>query len=113
MFSRDVAVEMANISLEFLARCEAERLIVVRDNQGTEPTYSLQDISQMALIYRLHDTLGIHVTDMEVVLHLRQQVLEMRQQVDELEKLWIEREEQLLSELSDLRIRLAEEADWK
>jgi len=112
-FSRAVAIEVANISLEFLSRCEKEELIEAQTPYDQEPAYSLQDIRRMALIYRLHEILGVHVTDLEIVLHLRQQVLDLLQQVEDMERLWIEREEQLVGELTTLRMQFADEGDWK
>lgn len=112
-FTRAVAVELANISLEFLHRCEAEKLIEAKILENQEPIYSAHDIRRMALIYRLHDTLGVHVNDLEIVLHLRQQVLDLRQQVDDLERMWVEREERLLSELAALRVQSTDDVEWK
>lgn len=112
-FTRAVAVELANISLEFLRRCEAEKLIEAKTLDNQEPIYSVHDIRRLALIYRLHDTLGVHVNDLEIVLHLRQQVLDLRQEVEDLERMWDEREERLLSELTALRIQSADDAEWE
>lgn len=112
-FSRAVAIELTNINLEFLDRCEKENLIETQAPNDRDPAYSLQDIRRMALIYRLHEILGVHVADLEIVLHLRQQVLDLLQQVEDLERLWIEREEQLVGELTTLRMQFADEGDWK
>lgn len=112
-YTRTVAVQLAEISLEFLERCEAERLIEVRTAQTSEPSYSAQDIRRLALIRRLHEVLAIDMQDLEVVLHLRSQLVGLQIQMQEMERQWITREEQLLNEMLDLRRRLAEDADWE
>jgi len=112
-YTRTIAVQLAEISLEFLERCEAERLIEVRTVRVAEPSYSAQDIRQLSLIHRLHEVLGIDIQDLEVVLHLRSQLLDLQNQMQETERQWIAREEQLLNEMIDLRRRLSEDADWE
>jgi len=108
-----MAVQLADISLEFLERCETEHLIEVRTVRIDEPSYSAQDIRQLSLIGRLHEVLGIDMQDLEVVLHLRNQLLDLQDQMQEMERQWTAREEQLLNEMVDLRRRLSEEVDWE
>ena len=112
-YTRIIAVQLANISLEFLERCEAECLIEVRSAQADEPSYSVQDVRRLALIRRLHEVLGINMQDLEVVLHLRNQLLDLQKQMQEMERQWIVREEKLLKEMLDLRSQLSEDADWE
>lgn len=112
-FTRTMVVELAEISMEFLERCEVERLIEVDDAPADEPTFSAGDIRRLALLHRLNEVLGIHVQDLEVVLHLRNQLLDLQQQMQEMERQWFTREEQLLKEMFDLRRRIASDADWE
>jgi MerR family transcriptional regulator/heat shock protein HspR len=112
-YTRTIAVELAEISVEFLERCEAERLIEVRTVKVDEPSYSVQDVRQLTLIRRLHEDLGIDMQDLDVVLHLRRQLLDLQEQMQEMERQWVTRQEQLLNEMLDLRRRLAEDADWE
>jgi len=112
-FTRTVAVQLANISLELLERCETERLIEVHTIQEDELVYSVSDVRQLARISRLHEVLGIAVEDMDVVLHLRNQLIELHEQLQEIEQQSIAREEMLMSELIEIRKLLAEEVDWK
>jgi DNA-binding transcriptional MerR regulator len=112
-YTRTMTVQLANISLEFLESCEAERLIEARTTGVGEPSYSAQDIRQLSLIRRLHEVLEIDMQDLEVVLHLRSQLLDLQDQMQEMERQWSAREEQLLNEMLDLRRRLSEDADWE
>jgi MerR family transcriptional regulator/heat shock protein HspR len=112
-YTRTIAVQLAEISQEFLERCEAERLIEVRTAQADETSYSARDIRHLALIHRMHEVLGVDMQDLEVVLHLRNQLLALQEQMQEMERQWLAREEKLLDELLDLRRRLADDADWE
>jgi MerR family transcriptional regulator/heat shock protein HspR len=112
-YTRTMAVQLADISLEFLERCEAERLIEVRSERVDDPSFSVKDIRQLLLIRRLHDVLGIDIQDLEIVLHLRSQLLDLQKQMQEMEHQWIAREEELLNEMLELRRRFAEDADWE
>lgn len=112
-YTRIHAVQLAEVSVEFLERCETERLIEVRTASIEEPAYSAQDVRRLALIRRLHEVLGIRLQDLEVVLYLRSQLLELQEQMQEIERQSVAREEQLLQEMLEMRRRLAEEADWK
>ncbi len=111
-YTRAHAAQLADISIEFLARCESERLIEIRTMQTDEPIYSARDIRRLALIGRLYQVLGINLQDLEVVLHLRNQLLDLQEQMQDLERQHTIREERLLRELAELRQRLAEDADW-
>ena len=113
VYTRRIAVQIAEISLEFLQRCEAEHLIEEHTVPLDEPAYTAQDIRQLALIRRLHEVLGIDMQDMEVVLHLRSQLLDLQMQIEEVERQWTDREEQLLAELIELRRQLSDDAEWK
>lgn len=111
-YPRPRAAQLANISLEFLERCEVARLVEVRIVRGREPEYSVQDVRQLALIGRLYQVVGIDFQDLEIVLHLRSQLLDLQQQMEEMERQHMDREEQLLRELVELRRRLADQAEW-
>ena len=112
-YTRTIVLQLANISLDFLERCEAEHLIEIRSAQADEPSYSAQDIRLLSLIHRLNEILGIDMQDLEVVLHLRTQLLDLQEQMQEMERQRIAREEQLLNEMLDLRRQLAGDAHWE
>jgi DNA-binding transcriptional MerR regulator len=111
-YTRILAARLANISLEFLDRCETERLIDVRIISGDQPGYSARDIRHLTLIRRLHEDLEIDFPALEVVLNMRRQLLDLQTQMDAFERQAAEREERLKRELANLRKRLADEADW-
>jgi hypothetical protein len=110
-YTRIVAAQLAEISLEFLERCETERLVRVRVIRGGVPGYSARDIRDLARIGRLREQLELDFPALEVVLHMRRQVLGLREQMERLEQEMVQREERLLRELLALRRLVAEETD--
>lgn len=112
-YTRTMVIQLAEFSPEFLEKCEVEQLIETSTVGDDEPSYSAQDIRHLALIRRLHEVLGIDMQDLEVVLHLRSQLLDLQDQIQEMERQWVAREEQLLNEMLELRRRLSEDANWK
>ena len=58
-YTRIVAAQLANISIEILERCEMERLVRVRVIREGTPGYNARDVRQLARIRRLHRELGL------------------------------------------------------
>ena len=111
-YTRVLAAQLAEISIEFLERCEIERLVQVRVIRGGAPGYSARDIRELARLGRLHQDLELDFPALEVVQHMRRQLLDLQEQVERLEREMVQREERLVRELVDLRRRLAAETDW-
>jgi hypothetical protein len=111
-YTRILAARLANISLEFLEKCETERLIDVRIISSDQLGYSARDIRHLILIRRLHEDLEIDFPALEVVLNMRRQLLDLQTQMDAFERQAAEREERLKREMVNLRRRLADEAEW-
>lgn len=105
LFTRPVAAQLARVSLEFLERLEAEALIQPRGLAGGEPGYAPEDISRMARLRRLHETLGLDLPALEVVLHLRERLASVLTQMEEMEARFARREQELLREIDELRRR--------
>lgn len=105
LFTRRVAAQLARVSLEFLERLEAEALMVPKELAGGEKGYSPEDITRLAQLRRLHDTLGLDFPALEVVMHLRERLAAALARIEELEARFARREQELLRELEDLRRR--------
>jgi len=103
IFARTVTAQMARVSLEFLGRLEAEDLMQPHTREGREPGYTPEDIHRLTLIRRLHETLGLDLAAIEVVLHLREQMLETLNRMEEMQRRFARREQELLQELNELR----------
>ncbi len=111
-YTRIVAAQLAEISIEFLERCETEQLVRTRLIRGGSHGYSARDIRRIARISRLHEDIGLDFAGLEVALNMREQIIELREQLDALEQAMARREEQLLRELVALRRQLAAESNW-
>jgi DNA-binding transcriptional MerR regulator len=113
LFTRTIAAQLARISLDFLLRLEEEQLIQPRDIRQGEAFYSADDISQIARIRRLHEELGLDLGAVEIVLHMRRQIMDLLQRMEAMERRLARREKELLEEVQDLRRRLGVGAGWK
>ena len=111
-YTRSVAVQLAEVSTDFLQECEAEGLIQCQEVEGTTG-YSARDIRRLARIRRLRQELDLDLPAVEVVLHLRQQVFGLLNEMEQLEQRLVQREQALLREVQELRRRLAIEAGWE
>ena len=105
IFTRTVAAQLARVSLEFLDRLEADELMQPRELEGGEKGYAPEDIGRLSRIRRLHETLGLDLASVEIVLRLREQVVSLMARLEEMETHFSRREQELLQELEDLRRR--------
>ncbi len=112
IFTRTVAAQLARVSLEFLDRLEAEDLMQPRELEGGGSGYTPEDIQRLSRIRRLHDTLGLDLMAVEVVLRLREQVVDMLAQMEDMEKRFNRREQDLVKELNELRRRFLVTREW-
>jgi DNA-binding transcriptional MerR regulator len=113
VYTRLVAAQLAQVSLDFLCLCEEEGLIQVQGMAGGGQGYSVADIRHLVRIHRLHEDVGLDLPAVEVTLNLRRQVLDLMAQIEELERRMAQREQELLDEIGRLRRRQAVEADWR
>jgi MerR family transcriptional regulator, heat shock protein HspR len=112
LYPRLRAAELAQMSLEMLIQCEEEQLVAARAMAGGQPGYTAADIRRLARVRRLCDELGLDLATVEVVLHLRHQVLLLLAELEEREAQMARREQELLGEIRQWRSRYAQEPDW-
>ena len=113
LYTRPVAAELARISLDFLRRCEREQIVRPRPMPGGDVGYTAADIRRLARVRRLRQSLELDMPAVEVVLHLRRQVIELQTLLDQLELEMEQREQAWLREVQELRRQLAREFDWR
>lgn len=113
LFSRNVAAQLARITLEFLEQCEREALVQPGPMLGGGEGYTIQDIDEMVRIRRLKQDLGLDLEAIEVVLHMRRRMVEMLYEMNALEARMWAREQQLRAELRRLRQQTAREARFR
>jgi len=111
-YTRTLAAQLADISLEFLERCENERLVEISIKSSDQPCYSVRDIRRLTIIRHLHEDLELDFPALEIVMNMRRQLLDLQQQLETVERRAIEREERLRREMINLCRRSAHEADW-
>ena len=112
LYSRRTAARLAGISVDFLLRCEREQLVEPRRFADGQVGYSAADIRQLARIRRLRRSLGLDFSAVEVVLHLRRQIIETRALVVQMEREMERREREWQKEIEALRRQLAQEFNW-
>jgi MerR family transcriptional regulator/heat shock protein HspR len=105
IFTRTVAAQLARVDLEFLDRLEAEDIVQPRELEGGEQGYTPDDIGRLSRIRRLHETLGLELAAVDVVLRLRERVTFLLAQMEDMETRFARREQELLQELEDWRRR--------
>lgn len=113
LYPRPVAAQLARVSLDFLRRCERENLVQPRTLPGGDVGYTAADIRRLARVRRLRYSLELDMPAVEVVLHLRRQVVELQTYLDQLELEMERREQEWLREVQELRRQLAQELKWR
>lgn len=113
LYTRSVAARMARITLDFLRRCEREQFVQPRPLPGGGAGYTAADIRRLARVRRLRYSLGLNLPAVEVVLHLRRQVIELQTHLAQVETEMEQREQMRLREIQELRRRLAHEVKWR
>lgn len=113
IYTRTVAAQLAQISLDFLRQCEQKELVQVRVMRGGGLGYSTLEIRRLARIRRLHGDLELDFVAIEVTLNLHRQVTDLQAQLEEMERRMHQREQELQRELHHLRRRLALESEWQ
>lgn len=112
-YTRQIAAQLARISLEFLRRCEMEQFVRPRPMPGGDEGFTAEDIRRLARVRRLRQSLGLDLSAVEVVLHLRRQVVDLQTDLIQMEQQMLQREQVLLEEIAELRRRLAQETKWE
>ena len=113
LYTRPVAAQLARISLDFLRRCEREKIVQPRPLPGGGVGYTAADIRRLARVRRLRYSLELDMPAVEVILNLRRQVLDLQTYLDQLELEMAQREQQWQREVQELRRQIAQEMKWR
>lgn len=113
LYTRQVAARLARVSLDFLRRCEREQLVRPHTLPGGGVGYTAADVRRLARVRRLRHSLGLDMPAVEVVLHLRRQVIDLQTHLAQLEREMEQREQAWLQEIQELRRQLAQEVNWR
>ena len=113
LYTRQVAAQLARVSPEFLRRCEREQLVQPRALRGGGVGYTAADIRRLARVRRLRQSLELDLPAVEVVLHLRRQLMDLQTYLAQIESEMEQREQEWLHEIQELRRQLAQEVKWR
>jgi DNA-binding transcriptional MerR regulator len=103
IYLRPFAARLAGVSEDFLTQCEREGLITCRRMEGGESGLDRNDVRRLSLIRRLHQELDLDLDTIDLVLHLRRQVINLQGEIEAMERKARQKERQLLAELQQIR----------
>lgn len=100
---RSLAIKMARITSDFLILCEQEGLVQARTMTGGGEGFDTWSIRRLGLIRRLHQDLELDLETIDLVIHLRNQIVDLHREIEDLKQLSRWREQNLLAEIQTLR----------
>lgn len=83
-YSIRVAAELCGMHEQSLRLYERRGLVAPSRTQGNMRRFSDADIEQIRFIKRLVDDLGVNLAGVEVIIHMRQQLMEAQRELEEL-----------------------------
>jgi MerR family transcriptional regulator, heat shock protein HspR len=83
-YSIRVAAELCGMHEQSLRLYERRGLVAPSRTQGNMRRFSDADIEQIRFIKRLVDDLGVNLAGVEVIIHMRQQLMEVQRELEEL-----------------------------
>ena len=98
---------MARVTPDFLTLCERAGLIRSQVMTGGGQGFDIRTIRRLATIHRLYHELELDFETIDLVLHMRRQIMDLHRQLDELERRADQREQALLAEIRELQYRQA------
>ncbi|MEN9937442.1 MAG: hypothetical protein RLZZ387_4021 [Chloroflexota bacterium] len=84
LYSIKIAAELCGMHEQSLRLYERRGLITPSRTRGNVRRFSEADIEQIRFIKRLVDDLGVNLAGVEVIMHMRQQLLEAQRELDTL-----------------------------
>lgn len=112
IFSPDVAAGLAGISRQALDHYRRAGLVQPQTRAGVAVGYRAVDIQRLACIRRLRKDMDLDLGAIEVVLHLRQQIVQLQRETDSLRQQATQREGALLKTIHRLRRQLAIDGEF-
>ena len=111
IYSQTSTAEIARVTMEFVCECERENLIQATIVQGRKG-YNFEAVRRLIRIRHLHQDLGLDFNAVDCILRMRRQIATLQQQLNDMEERMLEREQELLNEIQNLRKHLAQETRW-
>jgi len=76
-----IAAELCGMHEQSLRMYERRGLIAPQRSPGNIRRFSAQDVEQIRFIKRLVDELGVNLAGVEVIMHMRQQLIETQEEL--------------------------------
>ena len=86
-YSIKIAAALCGMHEQSLRMYERRGLITPQRSAGNIRRFSDDDVEQIRFIKRLIDDLGVNLAGVEVILHMRRQMVELQQQIAALQEL--------------------------
>jgi MerR family transcriptional regulator, heat shock protein HspR len=112
LYPRSTAARLAHVSIHLVRYCEKEKILQPHEMEDGKQGYTAAEIRRLARIRRLREDLGLDMAAVAVVLNLRRRVVDLLEEIDEVESRMVQREQELLKEIQELRRNQAEDAEW-
>jgi MerR family transcriptional regulator, heat shock protein HspR len=81
-----IAAELCGMHEQSLRMYERRGLVAPRRSAGNIRRYSDADVEHIRFIKRLVDDLGVNLAGVEVIMHMRQQLLESQEKLEQLRR---------------------------
>ena len=107
LVSQVMAIHQARIDEAWLQVCEEAGWIRPKPRRGGGLGYSQRDVRRLARARRLRDQLGLNENGIDVVLHMRRQIVALQEALQSAEQERQQREQQLQAEIRRLRRQIA------
>jgi MerR family transcriptional regulator/heat shock protein HspR len=86
LYTIRIAAELCGMHAQSLRMYERRGLIAPQRSPGNIRRFSDEDVEQIRFIKRLVDDLGVNLAGVEVILHMRQQLIEVQQELVALQR---------------------------
>lgn len=113
IYTRNSTAKMVGVSLKLLDQCVEEGILQPRITVGGKSGFTEKDLEQIEVIRRLIEDLELDLPTIDIVLRMRERIINLLSELDTLEEEMFQRHTELENEITILRRRIAEEAEWK
>ena len=112
LFSETEAARLTGLTVEAIRQCCVEKLVRPAPTSDGSLAFDAAGLRRLSRIARLQADLELNLNTVEIVLHMRDQMRDMQRQMDALRRMHLERENELLATIRDLRRRFTADGSW-
>ncbi len=101
-YTLTAAAELARVNVEFIIECEQKDIIRPVVLEGRK-LLDADTVKKLIRIRHLHHDLGLELSAIDCILHMRRQIILLKRELLEMEQRMTEREKELLEEINRLQ----------